>query len=403
MPKAVIAGAGVAGSVAGIALRKAGWEVDVYEPYQRSAGLSQGAFLTVAVNGLDALRAVEADHVVRRLGFPTGNIRFLTGSGKDLGRMAIGPRLADGTVTRTVKRSDLYAALYDLAVERGVVFRHGARLLDSQRGSPRVQARFSDGTTANGDVLIGADGLHSEVRRRIDPAAPGPRYTGLRNVGARTRTDRLDVSAEATDGDYRMIWGRRCFFGYTVSPDGEIWWFANPHSGTEPTADQLLADGQAALRDRLIEQLRGDRGPAADIVAGTDGPILHSNQYDLPAVPQWHRNGMVIIGDAAHAVSPSTGQGVSLACEDAVTLALCLRDEINVDAALTRYAKVRRDRVDRVTAWGAKMGANKSVGPVGRVIRDLVLPHILARGSTPEAMRKQAWLFDHHIDWAYGA
>jgi FAD-dependent urate hydroxylase len=97
-----------------------------------------------------------------------------------------------------------------------------------------------------------------------------------------------------------------------------------------------------------------------------------------------------------------SAQGVSLACEDAVTLARCLRDEPDVPRALADYADLRRDRVDRVTRWGAKMGQAKTVGPLARVARDLVVPRFLALGAKPKAMDKQAWLFSHHIDWDHG-
>ena len=134
-------------------------------------------------------------------------------------------------------------------------------------------------------------------------------------------------------------------------------------------------------------------------MAQTQGTILFGNQETMPLVPTWHRDSMVIIGDAAHAVSPATGQGVSLACEDAVVLALCLRDSTTVPAAMRTYEQRRRARVDRVSAWGAKIGNTKTVGPVMRVVRDLMLPRILAHGATPKAMAKQAWLFDHHVAW----
>jgi FAD-dependent urate hydroxylase len=396
---ALVIGAGVAGSVAAIALIEAGWQVEVFESYEHSAGLAQGAFLTLAVNGIDALRAVRADHVVRDLGFSTGRIRFLSGRGKDLGAMAIGPVLPDGTSTRTVLRTELYAALYDLARERGARFRHGLRLTGARADGDRAEAVFADGSVASGDVLIGADGVRSTIRGLIDAGAPSPRYTGLGNVGAVRPAGQLEVGQEAADGDYRMIWGKRCFFGYTVSPDQQVWWFANPPSRHERTPEELRALDAAALRAELTGLLAGDRSPAAEIVEATPGNILISNQYEMPPVPTWHHGRMVIIGDAAHAVSPSTGQGVSLAAEDAVTLARHLRDTGQVPAALAGYQAERRERVDRVTAWGARMGSTKTAGPVGRVVRDLMLPHILARGSTPEAMAKQSWLFDHHIDW----
>jgi 2-polyprenyl-6-methoxyphenol hydroxylase-like FAD-dependent oxidoreductase len=397
MPRALIVGGGVAGTVAALALKQAGWDPVIYEAYEHSAGLNQGVFLTLAVNGLDALAAVDAAETVKELGFPTGNIRFTSGSGKALGAMAIGPTLADGTVTRTLRRSELYGALYDLARSRGVQIEHSKRLIAAESRRNGIQATFADGSTASGEVLIGADGLRSATRGQIDPSAPAPRYTGMGNVGGFARPE--PRSAEAHGGDYQMMWGRRCFFGYTVSPDGEVWWFANPPSRKELSDEQLRATDTEAIKAHLLELFADDRGPAREIIAATKGSILLGNQYDMPRVSNWHRGRLVLIGDAAHAVSPSTGQGVSLACEDAVVLAQCLRDLPQLEQAFAEYESRRRERVERVVAWGAKMGGTKTTGPLMRLMRDAVLPRILAKGSTREAMEKQSWMFEHHIEW----
>jgi FAD-dependent urate hydroxylase len=398
MGRAVIVGAGPAGTAAALALQRAGWEPEVFEAYDRSAGLDQGVFLTVAVNGLDALSAIGADAAVRELGFPTGRIRFQSGTGKDLGTLPIGPRLPDGTVTRSLRRADLYAALHELAVERGIPVHHGKRLRAATSDADGVTASFEDGTVASGDLLVGADGLRSTVRSVIDPRAPRPRYAGMGNVGALARVPGLDVGTEAADGDYRMIWGRRCFFGYTVSPDGEIWWFANPPARAELTPAQRR-DG-AAMRRHLLELFAADRTPAAEIVAGTPAEaILVADQHELPPVPTWRRGRMVLVGDAAHAVSPASGQGVSLACEDAVVLARCVRDGRDVHGALGAYEALRRERVERVMRWGARMGKTKTVGPIGRTIRDLVMPRFLRLGASERAQARQAWLYAHHLEW----
>src|SRR5215212_5569344 len=178
--KALIVGGGIAGSVTSMALQRAGIDSVVYEAYDTSAGLDAGAFLTVAVNGLDALRTLDAHEPVLGAGFPTGNIEFFSGTGKRLGEVPIGGALPDGTVTHTIKRIDLYRVLHDEAIRRGIRIEHNRRLVDAEStpdGS--VVARFEDGTEAAGDLLIGADGIHSRTRRIIDPTTPEPRYTGL--------------------------------------------------------------------------------------------------------------------------------------------------------------------------------------------------------------------------------
>lgn len=394
--RALITGGGVAGTTAAMALQRAGWDATVYEAYDDSSGLDLGAYLTVAVNGLDALRAIDAHHLVTADGFPTGQMEFYSGTGKKLGAMAMGPTLDDGTVTHTLRRADLYRRLYEEALARGIEIEHRKRLVAAEEHSAGgVMAHFDDGSSAHGELLIGADGLHSATRKIIDPAAPTPRHTGLGNTGGFTRVPDLP----APPGAYQMVWGRDCFFGYTLSPDGEIWWFANPPSKTEIPPETLRSLTTSELRDRLVQLLSADRTPGARIVASTTADFKLFNQYDLPRVPHWRKGSMVIIGDAAHAVSPASGQGCSLAFEDAVTLGQCLRDADTVELALTHYEQLRRPRVERIVKWGSSMNNTKRQGIVGRAIRDLVLPLILKRAARPEEMSKMAWMFNHHIDW----
>jgi FAD-dependent urate hydroxylase len=267
---------------------------------------------------------------------------------------------------------------------------HGKRLVGAETTQRGVVAHFEDGSSAPGDLLIGADGIHSRTRRIIDPAAPAPRYTGLGNIGGFTR-----APVPSMAGAYVMVFGRRAFFGYTVSPSGEIWWFANPGSPRELSREELAALTIEQWKARLLDLFEGDAGPAAEIIRSTTGMVLGTDQHDMPKVPIWHRGPMFIIGDAAHAASPSSGQGASMAIEDALVLAKCLRDLPDSARAFAAFEQIRRPRVERVVAFGARSSNQKAPGPVGRVVRDLALPTMLklfARAS-------QDWLYGYHIDW----
>jgi 2-polyprenyl-6-methoxyphenol hydroxylase-like FAD-dependent oxidoreductase len=393
--KALIIGGGIAGPVTAMALQRAGIEPVVYEAYDEGAGLDAGAFLTVAVNGLDALRTLDAHGPVLAAGFPTRKIEFFSGSGKRLGEVPIGGTLPDGTVTHTIKRADLYRALHDQAIRRGIPIEHGKRLVDAETTPDGgVVASFEDGTRAAGDLLIGADGIHSRTRRIIDPAAPEPRYTGLGNIGGFTR----DASVNTKPGIYVMVWGKRAFFGYTVSPSGEIWWFANPPSARELTRAELAATTTEQWRRQLIELFAHDATPAVEIIESATGELTGTNQYDMPSVPTWHRGPMIIVGDAAHATSPASGQGASMAIEDGVVLAKCLRDLPDIRQAFAAYERLRRERVERVVAQGARSSSGKAAGPIARVLRDLMLPVILKRVAG-SGERSLAWMYGYHIDW----
>jgi FAD-dependent urate hydroxylase len=390
--KALIVGGGIAGPAAAMALRRAGIDTVVYEAYAGGADAA-GAFLTFASNGMDALRAIDAHRLVLSAGFPTPRISIQSGTGRDLGEAPNGGTLPDGTVSQTLKRADLYRALRDEAVRRGARIEYGKRLLDAEvTPDGGVVARFEDGTEAEGDLLIGADGVHSRTRRIIDPSAPRARYVPVLNIGGYAR----GVRVRAEPGTFRMVFGKRAFFGYAVHPSGEVWWFANPPRAEEPTSAELAAIGTEQWREMLANLFAEDATPAVEIVRATPGKLAGWATHDLPSVPTWHRGPMIVIGDAAHATAPSSGQGASMAIEDAVVLARCLRDLPETRQAFAAYEGLRRGRVERVVAHGARTSNSKAAGPVGRALRDLMLPVILKRVARGGSL---AWMHDHHIDW----
>lgn len=107
---------------------------------------------------------------------------------------------------------------------------------------------------------------------------------------------------------------------------------------------------------------------------------------------------MLVIGDPAHAASPASGQGASMAIEDAVQLGRCVRDHPDPLDAFTAYERLRRACVERVVAHGARTSSDKVAGPVARRVRDLVMPWFLERVARDDGAAL-AWLHRHHIDW----
>src|SRR5262245_50092333 len=389
---ALVIGSGIGGPVAAMALRKAGIDATVFEAREGNADFV-GSFLNTASNGLDALKAIDAHRAVLAHGFRTPRMVMWSGSGKRLGEVANGIQLPDGTVSITVERGHLHAALRRQAVERGIRMEQGKRLVSAERSNGGVTAQFADGTDAHGDFLIGADGLHSRTRQLLDPAAPSPRYTGQLSLGGRAR----DTTLTPTPDAFHMIFGRRAFFGYSVRDRGDVYWFANMAWDGDTTRQSFGAISPSEWKRTLIDLFAQDAGPARDIIEATADEVAAFPVYDMPAVPTWHRDSMVIIGDAAHATSPSSGQGASLAIEDAVVLAKCIRDHENSSAAFVTYERLRRRRVERVVAYSARVTQSKTPGPVGRWLRDLAMPIALKAFASPNA---QAWLYRHHIDWS---
>ncbi|TMS00474.1 FAD-dependent oxidoreductase [Nonomuraea basaltis] len=376
MMKALIIGCGIAGPVTAMALREVGVEAEIFEAYGQSAE-NVGSFLNLASNGLAALRTLGAHRTVLEPAIPTPRMVMWSGSGKRLGEVANGLRLDDGTVSHTVLRSDLYRTVRDEAARRGIQVTYGKRLVSYDDHGGGVTARFEDGTEATGDLLIACDGVHSHTRSILDPQAPAPRYSGLYSFGGIVK----DTSLPGEPGVYNMVFGKRAFFGYTVADSGETWWFAN--------LPRRLGDVPESWKAELVRAFEDDANSSAQLVSRSEvGPALPI--HDLPPVPVWHRGRVLLLGDAAHATSPSSGQGASLAVEDAVALARCLRDSADHREAFGRFEAERRPRVERVVAYSRTISNSKAAGPVGRVFRDLMLPLFLKKSASQESL---AWMY----------
>jgi 2-polyprenyl-6-methoxyphenol hydroxylase-like FAD-dependent oxidoreductase len=227
------------------------------------------------------------------------------------------------------------------------------------------------------------------VRQIIDPNAPTGRYVGLTNFGGFTSGAAGGIEPEA----WHMIFGRGAFFGYTATPQGDVVWFANlprPMITVEEKAATSLDD----WKRQLVKAFASDTGPAVELIESGKLELAADNTHDLGHVPTWHRGPVVIIGDAAHAPAPSSGQGASMAIEDAIVLARSLRDQPVIHEALKAYEEQRRQRVEKIVAWGARGSSHKTPGPAGRLTRDLMLPLLFKYAITEKST---GWMYDYRV------
>jgi 2-polyprenyl-6-methoxyphenol hydroxylase-like FAD-dependent oxidoreductase len=346
------------------------------------------------VNGFDALAAIGAEARVKKLGFATTRTCYANRAGKRLGVMPAGSNPATLRTTRILRGGDLYQALKGLAVQRGALFDWTRALVDAHTDDDHVVVTMSDGSTERGDLLIGADGLYSRVRHLIDPGAPRPRATGFGCVFGLTRIPELTPD----NGDLHSIFSKRGWFNYTVSPDGETWWSAYP------IMDDLLARQNdqpletERIRTRLLSSFGRDEGPAGELIGATEHDLKLSAQYNLAQVPVWSQGRMVIIGDAAHALLPSTGQSVAQLFESAAVLAQCLRDVGELTRALEYYESIRRKRIDRLLIKGRHTDPNNE-GFIAKALQRVVFRLMLSKVSAPGGLDPMEWLMSHHIEW----
>jgi 2-polyprenyl-6-methoxyphenol hydroxylase-like FAD-dependent oxidoreductase len=390
--KAIIIGAGTAGPIAALFFKRAGIEAEIYEARSESESYT-GWFLNLAGNGIEVLKTLGIDAQISAEGSPVPRMIMWSGGGKQLGEVRNGAR--EGlTESVIIRRGALQRGLHDAARWQGIPIHFNRKIHAIETtGGQGVVATFEDGTTARGDFLVGADGIHSHVRQIINPDAPKPKYTGLVSTGGFT----TGVSLPPTPQTQHFIFGKRAFFGYHVWSSGEVYWFNNHQRPQEPGRSELLEIASSDWKQRLLEMHRGDLPLIQDIIRSTESGIGAFPIYDIPPQPIWHTGRIVLVGDAVHAISPSAGQGISLAMEDAAILAKALRNASQREQGFATYERLRRERVERMVEWARSLGGAKLItNPLQVWFRDFMLPFFLKRAANPTALD---WIYAYNVDW----
>jgi 2-polyprenyl-6-methoxyphenol hydroxylase-like FAD-dependent oxidoreductase len=237
-----------------------------------------------------------------------------------------------------------------------------------------VVAHFADGSCAEGDFLIGADGVHSAVRTHVVPDGPRPFDTGLIGFGGfvpRTLIEHTGIGQRV-----QTTFGRSGFFGCgfcsSDPQDGVMWWSTQPAPvGVDAATFQVMS--QAALKRHLLGFHAGWHDPIPQILQAAEN-IGVTATLDVATLPTWSRGRTLLIGDAAHATSPHAGQGASLALEDALRLACLLQNDEEFGVSFEKFERERRPRAERVVAVARRNGNSKrEFSRTGAWIRDRMI------------------------------
>ncbi|MBG0872214.1 FAD-dependent monooxygenase [Burkholderia cenocepacia] len=340
-----ILGAGVAGMSTALALAGRGHEIRLYE--RRPAESTMGAGVVLWPNagfvltqlGLlpDIVEAGGRLHAMRRID-RHGTLLKATEIG------ALDRRMGFPTVS--ILRRDLQAVLTRHLAARGIEVRfgHGATAIDTGADG-RAVVRFDNGTTIAPDLVIGADGRMNSVARRHVVGDNTPVYQGFVNwIGvAQSNAPLVD---EVSIFDY---WGTRERFGIVALDRHRVYWAAAwPEADRCDTAED---DPRGMLERRFAPW----PAPVTDVIRATPADTLTKIRvHDLDPVDAWHRGNVLLIGDAAHAPLPTSGQGACQALEDAWHLARCVDeyDSANggdLDAALAAFTLRRSGKTAAIT------------------------------------------------------
>jgi 2-polyprenyl-6-methoxyphenol hydroxylase-like FAD-dependent oxidoreductase len=256
------------------------------------------------------------------------------------------------------------------------------------RADQPIVAHFADGSSAEGDFLIGADGVHSAARTHVIPDGPKPFDTGL--IGFGGFAPRSVIEHTPIGHRVETTFGQSGFFGYgfcSSDPnDGVMWWSTQPAHGIDAAAFRAM--DQAALRRHLLYFHAGWHDPIRQLLEAAENIVVTAT-LDVATLPTWSRQRTLLIGDAAHATSPHAGQGASIALEDAMRLGRLMREGKELRAAFEEFESERRPRAERVVALARRNGNSKrEFSATGAWIRDRMVKLLL-----PVTAKGMDWMY----------
>ncbi|MEU8754997.1 FAD-dependent monooxygenase [Streptomyces chartreusis] len=351
--RAVVIGGGIGGLTAAVALRGGGWDVTVLE---RAPSLEPvGAAISLAPNSLRALDVIDVGDEIRDLAAWQGDGGLRTPSGRWLSRTdadAVAARFGGPLVLlhRTTLVNSLAARLPSEAVRTGV----DASLADPGDADRPARVSTPDGDL-EADLVVAADGIRSAVRRALFPHHPGAVYSGF-------TTWRVVIPVPGAQFASHETWGRGRIWGSHPLKDGRVYAYA---AAVTPAGAHAPDDERAELLRRYGDW--HDPIPAILAAARPEDVLRHDVHHIADPLPAYHRGRVALVGDAAHAMPPTLGQGGNQAIEDAVVLA-------HHGADLAGYTAARLPRTTAVARQAVRVGRlNMMTGRAGIAVRNSAL------------------------------
>jgi salicylate hydroxylase len=310
--RAVLVGGGIGGIAAAVALAQAGIDVRVYEQARELAEV--GAGVSLAPNGLRMLDRLGVGEGIRRLGARHVSTQLSLSDGQPARHEP--DQFARAGRNVGILRADLLALLAGQLLPGTVRTGHRCTGFSQDAGSATVS--FADGTTATGDVVIGADGIQSVLQGHVvEPAEPV--FSGV--VAYRGLVPRLDGYPAAT---MRMWVGQTRHFLVFPVRGGRLLNYVGFIPSDTPVRESWSAPGDPAALAAHFAGWDPVIGKVITAISGPGGSGFQWGMYDRAPLPRWSSGRLTLLGDAAHPMLPHLGQGVNQALEDAVALAALL-------------------------------------------------------------------------------
>ena len=358
--KITIIGAGIGGLTTAIALQQKGFEVEIFEasPEFKKAGSG----INLAINAMQVYRRLGIYDTIFEAGSYTSKMIVCN---KDLKALSEVDLIAFETTfnakTVAIHRATLHQILLDEL--SNVPIHLNKKLKSLEQIANKVELSFEDGTRHTAELLIGADGIHSAVRKSIFQNTETRRakqicWRGITNT-------KLPATFQV---ELNELWGIGKRFGFVHINKDEVYWYALSNFKNDPKSE---------FKDVDLSSLFADFHPIINKLI-TETPkenILTNEIADLKPIDTWYKGNVCLLGDAAHATTPNMGQGACQAIESALALSICLAKENDHQKAFARFQNVRKKKAIQVVANSWKVGKlSQTQNPFFNKFRDLVIP-----------------------------
>lgn len=379
--KGLIIGGGIAGLTAAIALKKIGVSTTVYEAVPQIKTV--GAGIWMATNAMQVFNHLGIAPKIKSAGMPLDKIAIAEPNLKIIqGTDMQNIQRKYGHSITAIHRAKLQKILLEELDASNVQL--SKKLQSLEQTSNGITAHFIDGSSAEGDFLIGADGIHSNVRKQFYPDLQY-RYSGQTCWRGVAKFDLPPTYEKATI----ETWGNQVRFGFSAIGGGEVYWFA------VKTSPSNIKDDPAKVKEYLYELYSDFAPPIPQLLAATPREnIVKTDMYDFKPIAKWHNGNVCLIGDAAHAMTPNMGQGGGQAVEDAYFLMKSFQANKGKDFStiFTHFQQKRYKKVKKI------VNTSKQIGDIAHIKYGRGLRNFLFR-LLPKSLAEKQMEVVYRIDY----
>jgi len=348
--RVLLVGGGLCGLTAAIFLKMANIPFRIFESSDSPTNI--GGTVTIFPNGMKVLRECGVKDAVVGRGASTRRAVIQDQFGRQFSTLTMGAAETYSEPTITIRRALLHKILIEKAEGLGVKIEYGKRLVNLSQDHKKVSAEFGDQTRAEGAILLGADGVHSIVRKHVVPENGGPAYSGLVFFAGFVDDQELISRADLDRAAQYVTVGPIGFFGYShvdhpTAPRPSVLWNCYLRQDNRIPSTDLKSMSDQAIRQRVMDAHQGWHWPVLDLIENST-TFCRTSVFEIIGLNRWSRGRVVLIGDAAHAMNPVAGQGANMALEDAQLLTELLKHpELPAEQLFRHFEAVRKPRVTR--------------------------------------------------------